>query len=102
MQRIARPPLRLYHMQNRICRLLAVLLLPAIPWMRGTASAAEPGRSFWSFQPPKRHALPTVRDTVWPSSAVDSFLLARLEKEGLHPAPPADRTTLLRRVTIDL
>jgi hypothetical protein len=33
---------------------------------------------------------------------VDAFILARLERAGLHPAPPADRTTLLRRVTFDL
>ena len=33
---------------------------------------------------------------------VDAFVLARLEKEGLMPAKPADRATLLRRVTFDL
>jgi hypothetical protein len=43
-----------------------------------------------------------VRDTAWPRDPVDRFLLAKLEAKGLHPAPPADRYTLLRRATFDL
>src|SRR5262249_37749750 len=38
----------------------------------------------------------------WPSTPVDSFILAKLEAAGLTPAPPADRRTLLRRVYFDL
>ena len=34
--------------------------------------------------------------------ASTTFVLARLEKEGLSPAPEADRITLIRRVTLDL
>jgi hypothetical protein len=33
---------------------------------------------------------------------IDAFVLARLETEGLKPSPEADRTTLIRRVTLDL
>ena len=33
---------------------------------------------------------------------LDRFILARLEAAGLEPAPPADRSTLIRRVTYDL
>jgi hypothetical protein len=68
----------------------------------GLAPAAESDRNFWAFQPPRRHAPPAVRDTAWPRSPVDRFLLAGLEKRGLRPARPADRSTLLRRITIDL
>ncbi|HTU18812.1 MAG TPA: DUF1549 and DUF1553 domain-containing protein [Gemmataceae bacterium] len=57
---------------------------------------------FWAFQPPCRHSPPPVHDTAWSHSPVDRFLLAGQEKRGLHPAVPADRLTLLRRVTIDL
>src|SRR5258708_7073184 len=59
-------------------------------------------RAFWSFQPTANPALPTVHDTAWPKTAVDYFILAKCEANGLHPASPADRRTLLRRVTFDL
>jgi hypothetical protein len=56
----------------------------------------------WAFLVPRRPALPAVRNTAWPRNGIDYFILARLEREGLAPAPEADRTTLLRRVTLDL
>ncbi len=56
----------------------------------------------WSYVAPARPKLPTVRTTAWPRTAVDYFVLARLEREGLQPSPAADRTTLLRRVYFDL
>ncbi len=57
---------------------------------------------FWSFQPVKNPAAPVVKDKGWPHNPVDAFLLARLEKEGLKPAPEADRRTLIRRLSFDL
>ena len=62
----------------------------------------EEARRFWSFQPLRVTPLPDVKDTSWPSAPIDHFVLSRLEKEGLTPAPPADKRTLLRRVTFDL
>ncbi len=56
----------------------------------------------WAFVKPARPSLPAVRDAAWPQNAVDQFVLARLEAEGLAPSPPADRHTLLRRVYLDL
>jgi hypothetical protein len=56
----------------------------------------------WAFVPPIRPALPKVKNNAWPKNAIDSFILARLEREGLQPSPEVDRTTLLRRVTLDL
>ena len=56
----------------------------------------------WAFVAPKRPALPMVKNAAWPHNTIDSFLLARLEKEGLKPSPEADKITLLRRVTLDL
>jgi hypothetical protein len=56
----------------------------------------------WSFIPPKRPPLPPVKDRSWPRNPIDYFILHRLEREGLRPTPEADRTTLIRRVTLDL
>jgi hypothetical protein len=56
----------------------------------------------WSFIPPKRRPPPQVAETSWPRNPIDSFVLARLEREGLKHSPEADRRTLIRRVTLDL
>jgi hypothetical protein len=56
----------------------------------------------WAFEPPRKPALPTVKKTAWPITEVDRFILARLESEGLSPLPEADKTTLIRRVSLDL
>jgi hypothetical protein len=59
-------------------------------------------KAFWAFQPVKTVAPPPVRDERWVKSPVDRFVLARLEAAGLSPSPPADKRTLMRRVTFDL
>ncbi|MEO7146038.1 MAG: DUF1549 domain-containing protein, partial [Bryobacteraceae bacterium] len=56
----------------------------------------------WAFLPPKRPPLPAVKNTAWPHNPIDSFILAKLEREGLSPSPAANRETLIRRVTLDL
>lgn len=56
----------------------------------------------WSYIKPVRPVLPKVQDASWPRNEIDYFLLARLEKEGLHPAVEADKYALVRRVSIDL
>jgi mono/diheme cytochrome c family protein len=60
------------------------------------------GRSHWAFQPPVRHKLPAVKDKDWVINPIDYFILARLEKEGIQPSPQAERTTLIRRLYLDL
>jgi mono/diheme cytochrome c family protein len=59
-------------------------------------------QSHWAFVAPVRPPLPPVKNAAWPRNAVDYFVLARLEREGLRPAPEADRARLLRRVSFDL
>ncbi|MBC8352838.1 MAG: PSD1 domain-containing protein [Planctomycetes bacterium] len=56
----------------------------------------------WAFQPPVEQPVPTVDDPQWPQSALDSFILAKLEAAGLSPATRADKRTLIRRATLDL
>lgn len=67
-------------------------------WIAEGADYAE----HWSFVPPSDPEPPSVQDEAWPSSDLDRFVLARLEAEGLAPAPPAERAIWLRRVTFDL
>src|ERR1041385_7382269 len=67
---------------------------------RGMLSGSGP--EWWSLQPIKRPTAPNVRYTTWVRNPIDAFVLAKLEAKGLHPAPPADRATLIRRATFDL
>lgn len=59
-------------------------------------------RDHWAFRPIARPPLPAVRDKAWPSSPLDVYLLAKLEQASLPPSTPADRHTLLRRLSFDL
>src|SRR5438876_282247 len=56
----------------------------------------------WAFIPPHRPTPPRVSRKTWPRNPIDAFVLARLQKEGVTPSPEADRTTLLRRLSLDL
>jgi hypothetical protein len=56
----------------------------------------------WAYETPARPALPKVRNSGWVRNPIDAFVLARLEKEGLAPAPEATKEILIRRVTLDL
>lgn len=69
-------------------------------WIRRGApmpkeTAAAPGAGFWSFKPPRG---PAVKD----ASSIDRAIRTKLEEKGLRLSPPADKATLLRRVTFDL
>lgn len=61
-----------------------------------------PWDDHWAYVRPVRPALPAVSDPDWPRENLDYFVLARLDTEQLEPAPRADCTTLVRRVTLDL
>ena len=68
------------------------------PWPAHSVKTATPAvGKHWAFVPPKRALEPPVD-----VSGIDSFVTARLQKSGLALAPPADRRTLLRRVSYDL
>ena len=67
-----------------------------------TYSAPEAAKKHWGFIAPVRPPVPQVSHKAWVRNPIDSFILARLEKEGLSPSPLADRVTLLRRLSLDL
>ncbi len=56
----------------------------------------------WSLIAPKRPPLPAVKNAAWVRNPIDQFILAGLEKQGLTPAPEADKRALARRVSLDL
>ncbi len=69
------------------------------------AEALPPGkpitdemRNYWAFRKPVRPVVPKVGA----SSPIDAFILRDLKAKGLTASAPADRRTLLRRVTFDL
>jgi hypothetical protein len=83
-----------------------------LPWPErhngsvAAAGATTSGRvgehRWWSFQPLRTTAPPEVKNASWTRSEIDRFILAELEARGIRPSPPAERPTLIRRVTFDL
>src|SRR3982751_2233125 len=69
------------------------------------ASPADFEAPWWSLQPLIKPRVPSAADgefKTWPRTPIDHFILAKLGEKQLHPAPPADKRTLLRRVYFDL
>ena len=82
---------------------------PELPALPATAASAEQGfdlaarkRSHWSWQPIDAATPPPVNAREWVRQPTDAFLLARLEAEGLEPAPAAEPRERLRRLHFDL
>lgn len=70
-----------------------------------TGIITDQQRKWWSFQPLQPVDAPKVTDqhyAHWTKTPIDNFILVNLEKNGLTPAPQADRRTLIRRATYDL
>ena len=68
---------------------------------RWIAEGAE-YQTHWSLIAPTRLDPPAVKQSDWVRTPIDNFILARLEAAGLSPAPEVDRSTLARRVSLDL
>jgi len=56
----------------------------------------------WAFITPIKAPLPQTTLTSRVVNAIDRFIFARLEKEGLKPSSEADKETLINRVTLSL
>jgi hypothetical protein len=70
-------------------------------WPDAPKSAAAVTKH-WAYVKPVKPTQPQVKNTGWIRNPIDNFVLARLEKEGLHPSPEASRETLIRRLSLDL
>ena len=77
-----------------------------VPMPKGQAVAVqqkmEARMEHWAFKPVKDSPAPAVKNTAWPRSEVDRFVLAELEKKELAPVADAEPAALLRRVHLDL
>jgi len=71
-------------------------------WPDEHAGSEAKGVGHWAYRAPKRPPSPAIRDKAWVREPLDAFVLAALERDGLRPAPEADRATLLRRLSLDL
>jgi len=66
------------------------------------SQVAAAATGHWSLQPVIRPALPLVREAAWLRQPIDAFIAARHEQEKMRPSPPAEKSTLLRRLSLDL
>ena len=87
---------------RRLCVFLALCLAATALYAAETNVFTDAQRSFWSLQPVTKPAVPAVKGKQWVKNSIDAFVLAKLEEKQLEPNKPADKLTLLRRVTIDL
>ena len=73
-------------------------------WVEAGAAWTDsaPAGRHWSFVPPERPEPPTVSNPDWPRNAIDAFVLARLDREGIEPSPEAGKRTLIRRAYLDV
>lgn len=66
------------------------------------ASFSQEELDYWAFQPPRRAKVPRLANGSPIHNPIDAFVVAQLESRGLTLSRPAERATLLRRVTYDL
>jgi hypothetical protein len=94
----------------RTCRTWLCFVIAFLPALAAAGPATDPidkpltaeERSHWAFASPKKVEVPAVKRQGWVRNPIDAFLLAAMESEGLKPAPEADRSALLRRLSFDL
>ncbi len=75
---------------------------PQIAMLQRWIEQGAPWQEHWAFIPPRRPEIPAVDPPDWPRNPIDHFVLAQLGRRGLSPAAEADKTTLVRRLYLDL
>jgi hypothetical protein len=90
-------------MTRRVALSVWIVLAGSLPFVPAADKPkVEATTSAPLFQPPRRPAVPAVKNKEWVANPIDAFILAELEGKGLSPNPRADKLQLLRRVTYDL
>jgi hypothetical protein len=59
-------------------------------------------KTHWAFIPPRSGSPPRVGKASWARNSIDTFILAQIEAAGSQPSEQADRSTLVRRLSLDL
>ncbi|GIX04068.1 MAG: hypothetical protein KatS3mg113_1074 [Planctomycetaceae bacterium] len=90
-----------YSLREQDVQLLETWVARGAPWPEDLTTHPASARH-WAFQPMQEAALPPVQHVDWPRTAVDYFILFRLEQSGLSPRQEADRQTLARRIALAL
>ena len=100
--RIAMPPSG--HLSLRETELIRAWIDQGAVWPSAGPQAPDPHARPrpWSFQPIRPPSVPPVQRTAWVRTPVDSFILSRLEAEGIAPSAEAPKSALVRRLYLDL
>src|SRR5687767_14156705 len=83
-------------------RIRLVLVAGAFCILTLSGYAKENRSSHWAYQPLTKHESPQVKQSGWPRTNLDKFILAKIEANGFSPAPDVDKSTLIRRLFYDL
>jgi len=87
-------------------RLLHKWIGSGMPWPDGITLQQHTVDDFnwWSFQPIRRPAVPAgdKLNDGWQQSPIDAFIARQHAENGVKRSEPADRRTLIRRITYDL
>jgi mono/diheme cytochrome c family protein len=100
---VPRMPKKADPLGNENIALIRAWIEQGAPWP--DTSSGAPGKdpkNHWAFKAPVRPSIPELKEKDRVKTPIDAFVLAKLEKLGLEPSPEADKTTLLRRLHLDL
>ncbi len=89
--------------KSTLALLIASSLAVAMAVAAEEPSPARPAAAprAWAYTPVKTVPVPAVKQPKWVRTPLDAFVLAKLEAKGIQPSPEADRTTFIRRATLD-
>lgn len=99
---------------SRAAAIAACLALGLVLAMRGTSVGAEAAseiparpitaaeREHWAYRPIAAPSVPEIADPRFGQHPIDRFLKAALARRSVEPLPRASRTTLARRLALDL
>jgi hypothetical protein len=83
-------------------KILGDWITAGVSYPRALDTSRFSKETFWSLKPLTVVEVPRTKTKAWGKTAIDSFVLAKLEGKNMKPSKLADKRTLLRRATFDL